>query len=154
MEDKQGFALIIVLLLLTLLSILAMDDLESNFIETQLIAHDWQQRKIKAVADSLLQSLEVKTQHQAVSCQIPITDHYTMMHRTTAWWQEASCAGNYQAFEYYYVIENFPCHGLFTGCYRITLLVQNSQNLLEKVMLQRILLKKNGPKRQRLREYQ
>ncbi|MDR3478797.1 MAG: hypothetical protein P4M14_12300 [Gammaproteobacteria bacterium] len=154
MNSCRGFVLITVLLFLQIFAILSLYALQTNLLQNKIAGQFWHKHLEQVSAEALLLSLEKNKQLDASACVVPSMSVITFTTQTIDWWQSVSCTGNFNLFQYYYVIERLGADAcsyieqaneggsirVKANFVRLTLLLVNQQNLNEKVMLQTVLV--------------
>jgi hypothetical protein len=122
-------ALASILLLLLLFAVLSIATLESNILEFKSANAD--QRKYRLI-NAGKQQLQLVSQRLPAGCLIQPVTTLHLINQSLKSWRQASCAGNFQTFLYYYVIEqlgNDVCSRVehsIADYYRITLLIEDN----------------------------
>ena len=143
-RKQQGLALASMLLLLLVFATLSLTTLESNIIELKSAAAF--QRKFVLVNAGQRQ-LQLAGSHLSAGCLIPAVATQRLINQPLSSWRQISCAGNFQTFLYYYVIEqlgNDVCARIGDGIasyYRYTLLIEDTAQDGIKAILQSIIIK-------------
>ncbi len=139
--NVKGFALISVLIFLEIFAVITMFCLHSASWELKLSEARFEKNNMSQAARTILQNAELLTENPA--CQIPMTSAYRLSQQPLTWWEMHSCAGNFNLFQYYYVVESLaddPCAVLNTGrtahYSRITLLTLLKADHKIKMLLQ------------------
>jgi hypothetical protein len=154
MNHARGFALITVLLFLQVFAVLSLYALQTEILKNKMTGQFWHKHLEQISAEALLVQLEHNMQSDSQPCVIPVTSAVTFIHQTLDWWESVSCSGNFNSFQYYYVIERLgadSCSDIEQedigsanktdiNALRLTLLMVNHNNVTEKVMLQTVLL--------------
>lgn len=142
-NHHAGFVLIIVLIFMQILSLLSWYTVENVLLEIKTTRNFIKQQRLLNQAELFLDQIEQEVLVQLPSCQIPPMNPEAYKSQSIAWWQSVSCAGNFQRFQYYYVIESLgadPCAYLahdksWADYYRITLFV-STESIQSNVFLQ------------------
>lgn len=145
----NGYVLISILLIMQVSVLFSLYALEASWIEGK-ISHDFlQQYEMTHQAEIVLTQIEGATQQQLPDCMLSVVKQSRWRSLPLSWWQNQSCTGNFQSFEYYYVIESLgvsPCayinqsKGTVAEYYRLTLFEINKINH-DKILLQSTLIK-------------
>jgi hypothetical protein len=137
----SGFALISVLVFLEIFAVITVFCLHSASWELTLATARFEKNKMSQSARTILQNVEFLAETSA--CYIPVTPAYQLSSQPIAWWEKHSCAGNFNLFQYYYVVEPLQddsCALLDTGraahYSRITLLTMLKADHRIKMILQ------------------
>ncbi|MEO8402079.1 MAG: hypothetical protein ABI597_09855 [Gammaproteobacteria bacterium] len=142
-NSHTGFILITVLIFLQVLSLLGWYAVENVLLEIKTSRNFIKQSRLLNHAELFLEQIEQEVLVQLPSCQISPMNPEATMNQTITWWQSVSCAGNFQRFQYYYIVESLgadPCAYLAhnrssADYYRITLFF-TSESIQSKVFLQ------------------
>lgn len=110
---QTGLVLIAALIFLQVIAILGIYAVESALQAEKMSRLDWQQNTIFAISEQILRLVENHAQQDISNCLIPMMPQDDLLSKTLDWWQLPShCAGNFQLFQYYYVMEKLggdPC---------------------------------------------
>lgn len=158
---QRGLALIYVLIFLMVFALLGMSMLQKNHLHTQLIGSAWQKQQLSVMVERFEAQLEANLRYRIPSCVIPVADTAKLIQKEPAWWRNVSCTGNFQHFQYYYVIEFLgednctfvpESDGTYRGIayfYRVSLQMtigkEDADIYYPRVILQSIYLKKGAP---------
>jgi Tfp pilus assembly protein PilX len=106
-SDKQnGLALIVAVIFLQVITILGLYAVESAIQAEKMSRLNTDQNKVFVNAEEVLNLIEAKIMKEIPHCLIPLTASYELMTKPLEWWQSPErCAGIFQFFEYYYVVE-------------------------------------------------
>jgi hypothetical protein len=99
----QGFALFSVLIFLEIFAVLTVFCLHSVSWEIKLTQARFEKSKMSQAARTILQSVEFLTENS--SCVISFTSAFQLSLQPLSWWESHSCAGNFNLFQYYYIVE-------------------------------------------------
>jgi hypothetical protein len=145
----SGFALISLLIFLEIFAVITLFCLHSASWEIKLAQARFEKNKMSQAAHTILQNVEFLT--ETAACRVPITSAYQLSLQPSSWWEKHSCAGNFNLFQYYYVIERLqldPCALLHTGRLaqysRITLLTVLKADHRVKMILQSSVITAGG----------
>jgi len=109
----QGIALLMVLIFMLIISLLGLCMLQMAIFETKQSQLIWQRNEVRFAAEQALRIVEDNLQVYVPYCVIPVATVAQLLSYSLRWWQSPqSCAGNFQTFQYYYVVEllgNDPC---------------------------------------------
>lgn len=109
----QGIALLVVLIFMQMISILGLCLLQVAILETKQSQLFWHRNELRSAAEQALRIAESNLQINVPYCVIPVTAVDQLLSYSLSWWQSSqSCTGNFQTFQYYYVVEllgNDPC---------------------------------------------
>ena len=140
---QSGIILITVLIFFQLFAILSLYALNVSLLAKKTSRRQWQHYELMNAAESLLKEAEARLLIRASACLISEIKPEELIDRPLEWWKSVSCAGNFRAFQYYYVVEFLgeetcaDIESLKTTAdyFRITLLV-TSVPLDRKIILQ------------------
>lgn len=140
-NNQSGFALIIVLIFLQIIALLGIYSVESVIQAEKMSRLNAKQVLTFIQAEQILSLIEKNFLKTIPSCIIPQTPPSVLMSEPFNWWQsQERCAGIFQLFQYYYVIEKLdvdacikmtfldPDRHDIGKYYRITLLTIDKKN--------------------------
>ncbi|MES2218480.1 MAG: hypothetical protein V4501_08705 [Pseudomonadota bacterium] len=129
-------ALISVLLFMLVFALFSWCALENNLLEMKMNYAVWHKNQIIAAGKQQLAAIE---QHLPEHCRVGTGMASQLFDQPLAGWRDKSCAGNFQAFLYYYVIESLGSAAC-VAYYRITLLIVDAQQVEMRAVLQSTLV--------------
>lgn len=104
--NQAGLALITALIFLQIIAILGLYAVQSAIQAEKMSRLDWRQNINFMAAEQVLQLVESNLLRGIPDCVIPVIPQDEMIKKSLSWWQSpARCAGNFQLFQYYYVVE-------------------------------------------------
>lgn len=133
-NSQHGMILFLVLMMLQILSLFSWVALHAILLEKKSMQAELQNHDLHNISEVILAQIENQLAQLPVNCVISEVEPTVLVNKPLAWWQSAqTCAGNFQTFQYYYVIEslgNDACAvvantSFSADYYRITLLVSN-----------------------------
>lgn len=140
---ESGLALITVLVFLQIFAILALYNIRSSLWQLQQTRHYAERYHRLTAAEACLKNAEASIPDSVQLCLIPATTASKLRIQPLLWWQSQSCTGNFNIFHYYYVVESLGTDNcaevnnhFVASYYRITLLLDTSDKLAGKVILQ------------------
>jgi len=102
-SSQQGIAFLAVLIFMQIIAMFSLCAIETIIVETRTAHGYYQHHLLFTVAEGALKQAE---RSNLAACDIPVTASAELPTEPLEWWQShASCAGNFQQFEYYYVTE-------------------------------------------------
>jgi hypothetical protein len=129
-KRPQGFALILVLIFLEVFALLSIAVLQNNILAARMTRNEWIKNNLMYGAS---QQLAIIANQPVGLCLIKTMPTQWLIQQPLSVWQNASCAGNFHSFKYYYVVEtlgNDNCTHIkdtavntIATYYRITLLM-------------------------------
>ncbi|GEM_PF-1279574 len=153
-HKQSGMVLMLVLIFLEIFGMLSVRALQNCVLEKRITNNQFNKLFIFSSAQQIIKMAETHLeQSENVTCSIPVTPVYDLLHKSLDWWQSGiSCTGNFNLFQYYYVIEflgSDPCALIEHGdnpqqnadYFRITLLTTNYDTLGARIFLQTTLIK-------------
>ena len=135
---SRGFVLIVVLLFLAVFAVLALSSIRMNTMELKMVRNDWQKQMILNTSEFLLNKVAREFDPSSSQCIDHIGPNIVLAKQPVSWWKSVSCAGNFQRFTYYYVIES-----LGVDYFRVSMLVSTDEHQNERVILQSVIVKTN-----------
>jgi len=145
----SGLALITALIFLQIIAILGIYAVQSTIFAEKMSRLAWQHNQSVTAAEYVLHLAETQAQAGIAECVIPTTSSNELVSKPLSWWQSfKDCAGNFQLFEYYYVIEklgedgcayiklaNYEMLNKYSANYsRITLLLTDKKNEVREML--------------------
>jgi Tfp pilus assembly protein PilX len=104
-RPQQGVALLAVLIFLEVFALLSLFALQQQEWNSQLTKRLKIRNTGLVLAEQTLTTIENHLLITDPACLIPTTPAPILNRKSLAWWRSVSCAGNFQAFQYYYVVE-------------------------------------------------
>jgi Tfp pilus assembly protein PilX len=153
MRKQTGFVLIVVLIFLQICVVLGVCALESSWIENKMAQMAWQKHIQLGLSEQILRLIEQNLQTQAPACLIARSIANDISSQPISWWEQQSCAGNFQSFQYYYVVEYLgedSCahirqrRGVAAEYYRITTLISNRDKTQVALLQSHVVKPGNG----------
>lgn len=149
---QDGFILIITLIFLQIFMLLGLFALQSHLWLNRNSRQFMFKQDMKQAAEYQLQQAEKQLIQSHLYCHIPITAAAILVAKTTSWWQSVSCAGNFQSFQYYYVVESLGddiCADVdqsqsVASYFRITLLMMSKLTSAQHIVLQSTVIKSHA----------
>ncbi|MDR3491842.1 MAG: hypothetical protein P4M12_07375 [Gammaproteobacteria bacterium] len=150
-SKQSGIVLALVLVFIFIFAVLSVWALNLCLLANKLSHNQFHKLSISMAAEEVLKNAEAHlNKSDTISCNIPMTTTQELLHHSLTWWQSSvSCAGNFQHFQYYYVIEFLgydPCAlvGQSSASYfRVTVLATTQKKLGARVFLQSTFVKPN-----------
>jgi hypothetical protein len=145
--NYSGFILLIVLIFLQILSILALYSGQAAMWQSKTTNQISAKKKLAISAHIQLRLTEKQLINNIPLCRIPMDYPTVTMNQPVSWWSRVACSGDSHHFRYYYVVEYMgedacaDVESLSASYYRISLLMVNSNNLLQKIKLQSTVIK-------------
>jgi hypothetical protein len=151
-KKQQGIALIIVLLFMQMLAMLSWYALNNVLFSVKSVNNQIQENLLLNSALEVLQKIEIASVAELPACLIAPTTMTELQSKSEKWWQSTlTCAGIFQEFKYYYVVEPLdpdPCanveHSKVAAAYfRLTLFFSSSLDKT-RLFLQSTLVRPNS----------
>lgn len=146
---QRGMVLLIVLLLMQVLALLSWFATQAVIFQQKMIEQEWQHQTLLQTAKVILVQVEEDVANHVPLCLHTLIHPDKLLAKPLAWWRSsATCAGNFQSFEYYYVVEsvgndacaNLTNQSVTVDYFRITVLVKPNKTK-HKIYLQSTLIK-------------
>lgn len=145
MKNIHGIVLLAVLILLQILAILSLSVMHMAWLETIQSRNSVHKYIIQENANVALNQIETNLNQILSMCTINGITTQELLSHSLDWWKK-TCAGNFQTFQYYYVVENLgidSCTLIESSpnkkahYYRITLLglKQNAKIMLQNTIV-------------------
>lgn len=139
-RKAKGIVLIIVLVYMQCLALMSIYTLTHYQLQLRLSSQAQLRTRMLQATEALLKPSATLFLED---CPIAKTAWQSLWRQSVAWWQAQACAGNFQDFRYYYVVEtlaNDPCASvtetLTARYYRLSLRVIAQQDANMKVIVQ------------------
>jgi hypothetical protein len=151
-SSQRGILFATVLLFIEIISILGFYSLQNTVLKLKMSNALWHEYSLIEAAKLQLTVAEKLLQQQTPPCLVTVMPAADLRHKTLSWWKSSSCIGNFQLFQYYYVVEwigNDNCAYIehenspnaIANYYRISLLITPTTHLAEKIILQSSVVK-------------
>jgi hypothetical protein len=134
-KSLHGFALISVLIFLEIFSMLTFFSIRASGWEIRMTNQRLMKQKLTYAAATILNHVETGLDQSLENCLLPPLPSTELIQKPLSWWQSHSCTGNFDRFQYYYVIElsgvdncALISSGQIAAYYRITVLVMFMDN--------------------------
>lgn len=141
-----------VLIMMIILGMMSVYTAESVLLERKMARMNWQHETLYNAAKIQLNDVEKRL---PMECSIPIIEQQVSMNASIDWWVlHARCAGNFQLFQYYYLIEYSGSGALNAAHYRVSMLMLD-KNSGQSVRLQSYVIQQGNaaPSRVFLNEF-
>lgn len=125
---ERGFVLLVVLLFMLIMAMLAMSASESQMLAKKISSAEWQDHSMLLEALQILKQTELQVVQDPTACHSEASDN--LLDKPRTFWQEEACAGQANAYRYYYLVEDLgadPCAKMKSKYVRLTLLVLNAK---------------------------
>lgn len=104
-ERCRGFAFIVVLFFLQLVSLTSLFGLSQISVTMKKNLHEWDSEFYASIVDKMLQEVEARQISGANECSIPTIPGYELLHQPLSWWEANTCSDNMNEIRYYYAVE-------------------------------------------------
>lgn len=105
MRRASGIVLITVLAFLQILAVLGLYAMQMALYETKQAQLIYRKHVAEHNTEEALRHAEYNLMNGFATCFVPVTSTSELLSHSMDWWKATSCAGNFFAFQYYYVTE-------------------------------------------------
>ncbi len=105
MVKMQGYIMVAILLFLQIFTLLGLYALESSRIAIKTNNEAIENNQISELINQVLKKIESNAEIYTPSCIINDATMDEIKSKPLSWWEQVSCAGNFQSIQYYYVVE-------------------------------------------------
>src|SRR5579862_9378085 len=131
---QRGIVLFFVLIIMQVLALLSWVSVQAVLLEQKMVQADFQRHILFVAGEAALAKVENIFSGSQPTCLIPPITAQELLAKPLSWWHSSlTCAGIFQAFQYYYVVEALgedACANIMDSqaradYYRITLFMQS-----------------------------